>query len=76
MPDEHPKCQYAMSYGDGENPDVKNECGKPATHYVPKYEYKPTDVHLCEAHADEASSTAKHPVHRPVRRWRPRPQEK
>jgi len=63
MSDEDPKCQ-------------ENECGKPATHHIPEYEYKPTDVHLCEAHADEARSAAKHHLLRPVRRSRPRPQGK
>ncbi len=60
---EQPKCQAAMSY------DLKTECGKPATHHVPE----PTDVHLCEAHAEELRSSAKHPTQLPVRRARPRP---
>ncbi len=37
---------------------VKKLCSKPATHHIPRgYQYRDTDMHLCEGHADEASAS-------------------
>ena len=64
MSDEHPKCQASISYGEGDNPEVKYECGNPATHEW-------SDVLLCESHAEEARDTIQDALSRPIRRWRP-----
>ncbi len=52
----HPTCQATISYDENE---VLILCDKPATHHIPQegeYQYRETDTHLCEAHADEANS--------------------
>ncbi len=67
---ERPTCQAVMRPGEKQD----ELCGKPATHHIPKpgdYEYKTSDTHLCEAHADEAFSSKQNPV----RRWKDRPTE-
>ena len=65
---ERPTCEAVMRYGE----ESDELCGKAATHHIPEsgdYEYRTSDKHLCDAHADEAASSGQ----KPVRRWTDQP---